>query len=142
MQLSHEVWPEIRKSIHEENDDAYILAEDWGDCAEYLQGKEWDLPMNYYGCARVILQFTLIGAASIYYGDEAGIDGTIFTNEGCRYPMTWSRDFPVPKFKVAEEPERLEIITEKLHLYYDKKAFPPAEQTMKQIMVLFARASI
>ncbi len=169
IQLSHEVWPEIRKSIHEENDDAYILAEDWGDCAEYLQGKEWDSPMNYYGCARVIrqflgepdlfiarneilrdipyrmtaedlrarvmehlsklpyvmwqnqfnlidshdvprlhtnpevhpeeyrgaviLQFMLIGAPSVYYGDEAGIEGTLGSDDGCRYPMPWSRDF-------------------------------------------------
>ena len=169
VQLSHELWPEIRKSIREENQDAYILAEDWGDCADYLQGNEWDSPMNYYGCARVlrqfvgepdlfmarneilrkvsykmtaedvqarimehlaklpyaiwqnqfnlidshdvsrlhnnpnihpeeyrgavILQFTLIGAPSIYYGDEAGIGGTTDSNEGCRYPMPWGKDF-------------------------------------------------
>lgn len=57
IQLQHEVWPEIRKSIKEVNPQAYILAEDWGDCAEYLQGDEWDSPMNYYGCARIIRQF-------------------------------------------------------------------------------------
>ena len=169
VQLAHELWPEIRTSIREENPQAYILAEDWGDCASYLQGKEWDSPMNYYGCGRVIRQFlgepdlfmdrneilrkvpykmtaqdvegrvmehlakipyvmwenqfnlfdshdvsrlhnnpkvhpdeyrgavlflfTLVGAASIYYGDEAGIDGVLGTNEGCRYPMPWSRDY-------------------------------------------------
>ena len=57
VQLAHELWPEIRKSIREENEDAYILAEDWGDCAPYLQGKEWDSAMNYYGCGRIIRQF-------------------------------------------------------------------------------------
>jgi len=57
IQLQHEVWPEIRKSIKEVNHSAYILAEDWGDCAEYLQGNEWDSPMNYYGCARPIREF-------------------------------------------------------------------------------------
>lgn len=169
VQLSHELWPEIRKSIRQVNPQAYILAEDWGDCAPYLQGTEWDSPMNYYGCGRVIrqflgepdlfmvrnevlrrvpykmtaqdvknrvmehlaklpyriwenqfnlfdshdvsrlhnnpgihpdeyrgaviFQFLLTGAASIYYGDEAGIDGVPGTNEGCRYPMPWSRDF-------------------------------------------------
>ena len=169
VQLAHELWPEIRTSIREENPQAYILAEDWGDCASYLQGTEWDSPMNYYGCGRVIRQFlgepdlfmdrneilrkvpykmtaqdvegrvmehlaklpyvmwenqfnlfdshdvsrlhnnpkvhpdeyrgailflfTLVGAASIYYGDEAGIDGVLGTNEGCRYPMPWSRDY-------------------------------------------------
>lgn len=169
VQLADELWPEIRRSIREENDEAYILAEDWGDCAHYLQGDEWDSPMNYYGCGRVlrqfvgepdlfmgrneilrsirykmtaedvqarvtehlaklpyvmwqnqfnlidshdvsrlhnnpkvhpeeyrgavILQFALIGAPSVYYGDEAGVDGTIDSNEGCRYPMPWGKDF-------------------------------------------------
>ena len=57
VQLAHELWPEIRKSIREVNPQAYILAEDWGDCAEYMQGREWDSPMNYYGCGRVMRQF-------------------------------------------------------------------------------------
>ncbi len=169
VQLSHELWPEIRKSIKEEKNDAYILAEDWGDCAQYMQGHDWDSPMNYYGCARVIrsflgesdlfmrrdpelmkvkcnmraedvkarvyqhlarmpyalwgnqfnlfdshdvprlhnnpeltaadiraavlYQYTLPGAPSVYYGDEVDIDGFYGTNEGCRYPMPWDRDF-------------------------------------------------
>ena len=57
IQLAHTLWPEIRQSIKAVNPQAYILAEDWGDCAEYLQGSEWDSPMNYYGCGRVIRQF-------------------------------------------------------------------------------------
>ena len=40
----------------------------------------------------MIFQFLLTGAASIYYGDEAEIDGTIDTIEGCRYPMPWGKD--------------------------------------------------
>lgn len=169
VQLAHELWPEIRKSIREVNPQAYILAEDWGDCSQYLQGSEWDSPMNYYGCGRtirqfygeqdlfmmrhpvlsqlpgymtaedlehrvmqhlarmpyalqqnqfnlfdshdtsrfhtdpritdadfrgaVLFQFLLLGAPSIYYGDEANIDGLYGTNEGCRYPMPWSKPF-------------------------------------------------
>ena len=169
LQLSHELWPEIRQHIKSVNPQAYILAEEWGDCGPYLQGSEWDSPMNYYGCGRVIrqflgepdlfmarnpilrnirykmtaedvkarvtehlakmpwalqenqfnlfdshdvsrlhnnpavhpeeyrgavmFQFMLPGAASIYYGDEAAIGGTLGTNEGCRYPMPWSKDF-------------------------------------------------
>ena len=169
VQLAHELWPEIRKSIREVNPQAYILAEDWGDCAPYLQGNEWDSPMNYYGCGRVIrqflgepdlfmsripalqnvsykmtaedvknrvmehlaklpyvmwenqfnlfdshdasrlhnnpkvhpeeyrgaviFQFLLTGAASIYYGDEVSIDGVLGSNEGCRYPMPWKKDY-------------------------------------------------
>ena len=57
VQLAHEIWPEIRRSIREENPDAYILAEDWTDCTQYLQGKEWDSPMNYFGCGRVLRSF-------------------------------------------------------------------------------------
>ena len=36
--------------------------------------------------------FTLPGCASIYYGDEAEIDGTVESMEGCRYPMPWDKD--------------------------------------------------
>lgn len=79
IQLSHELWPAIRRSIREVNPQAYILAEDWGDCAPYLQGSEWDSPMNYYGCGRVIRQF--LG------------DGDLFMNRNeilrnVRYKMT------------------------------------------------------
>lgn len=169
IQLARELWPEIRDHIKSVNPQAYILAEDWGDCAEHLQGDSWDSPMNYFGCGRpirqflgetdlfmaknpalcnvrykmtaedlqnrvmehlaklpyaiwenqfnlfdshdagrlhnnpkvhpeeyrgaVIFQFMLPGAASIYYGDEAAIDGTIDTMEGCRYPMPWDKAF-------------------------------------------------
>jgi alpha-glucosidase len=57
IQLHHEVWPEIRRSVKEENPEAYILAEDWCDCAEFLRGGEWDSPMNYFGCARPLREF-------------------------------------------------------------------------------------
>ena len=33
------------------------------------------------------------------------------------------REFPVPRFRVIDREDSLEIATEKLHLYYDKKAF-------------------
>lgn len=56
-QLDKKLWPEICKSIKSENPNAYILAEDWGDCPEHMQGDQWDSPMNYYGCGRVIRQF-------------------------------------------------------------------------------------
>lgn len=168
LQLHHEVWPEIRKSIKEEKNDAYILAEDWTECSEFLNGNEWDSPMNYFGSCRpireffgqddifnarcedlrgikykmtandfkcqiqgflnrlpfviqqnlfnlldshdvprfhndknmtkekvrgaAILIFTLPGCTNIYYGDEAEIDGTTESNEGCRYPMPWNKD--------------------------------------------------
>lgn len=167
VQLAHEVWGEVNRSIKETNPDAYILAEDWGDCAQYLQGGKWDSAMNYFGCGRVlrqfiglpdlfhqrnehlrnvkykmtaedvqarvvehlakipyvlwenqfnlmdshdaprvhnydcinkdeykgavIMQFMLTGTPSVYYGDEVGIDGGVFGDEGYRYPMPWSQ---------------------------------------------------
>ena len=169
LQLSHVLWPEIRRSIRAENPQAYLLAEDWSDCGQYLQGDEWDAPMNYYGCARpirqfvgqpdfflsrspalrhvrsritaaameqrilgylskipfvlwenqfnlldshdisrlhndpgvhpgeyrgaVMLQFLLIGAPCLYYGDEAAVGGSLGSNEGCRWPMPWGSGF-------------------------------------------------
>ena len=48
-------------------------------------------PDEYRGA--ILFLFTLVGTASIYYGDEAGIDGILGTNEGCRYPMPWSKDY-------------------------------------------------
>lgn len=169
VQLADELWPEICQSIKSVNPQAYILAEHWGDCANYLQGGIWDSPMNYFGCGRIIrqflgepdlfmqknpalrsirykmtaqdvknrimehlaklpyaiwenqfnlfdshdtsrlhnnpkvnreeyrgavlFQFMLPGAASVYYGDEAEIDGYTDSMEGCRFPMPWSKDF-------------------------------------------------
>lgn len=169
IQIHHEIWPGIRKSIKEENNDAYILAEDWADHAEFMKGNEWDSAMNYFGFgmpvrafvgeddltfrtnkkinaahnkkitakslekrfkdhlgklpfvmwqdqfnlfdshdtprlhnhedlsfedyrAAVIMMFTMIGAPSIYYGDEASIDGRVGTMEGSRYTMPWDKD--------------------------------------------------
>lgn len=57
IQLHHELWPQIRKSIKEENEQAFLLAEDWSDCTEFLQGNEWDSPMNYFACARPVREF-------------------------------------------------------------------------------------
>ena len=34
------------------------------------------------------------------------------------------RDFPVQEYRVMEGEDFLEIVTAKLHLYYDKKPFP------------------
>lgn len=166
LQLHHEVWPAIRKSIKQVHPQAYILGEDWTDCTEFLNGNEWDSAMNYYGVASpirafigvgdallsryfnknvnaadakmtknriieyyarlpyvivenqfnlldshdidrlhnnkdvsfddyktaVIALFIATGAPSIYYGDEATIDGRK-SNEGCRYPMPWKKNY-------------------------------------------------
>lgn len=82
-QLAHELWPEIRAAIREENPEAYILAEDWGDCAQYLQGGEWDSPMNYFGFGRPIRQF--LGENDWFQNDSP-------TLRGCRFRLS-AEDF-------------------------------------------------
>ena len=57
VQLAEEVWKEICEAIREENPDAFIIGEDWGDCGRYLQGHRWNSPMNYFGFGRIIRQF-------------------------------------------------------------------------------------
>ncbi len=205
VQLADELWPEICRSIKEVNPQAYILAEHWGDCAQYLQGGIWDSPMNYFGCGRVIrqflgepdlfmqkhpamrhfsgkmsaddmknrilqhlakmpyalwenqfnlfdshdtsrlhnnpkvnreeyrgalmFQFMLPGAASIYYGDEAEIDGYIDSMEGCRYPMPWGKDF--------QSSDRYQMI----HTLAKLKAEHPALRT-GSMKILWAEGNI
>ncbi len=53
-QLNDEIWREVRKSIKDENPNAYILAESWIDGASHLKGDQWDAVMNYVGCGRPI----------------------------------------------------------------------------------------
>jgi alpha-glucosidase len=50
----------------------------------HLRIFDWDL---YRGV--VMLLYVLPGTPSIYYGDEIGLDGHIFNNEGARYSMEW-----------------------------------------------------
>jgi alpha-glucosidase len=75
IQLHEEVWCELRTSIKEENKDAYILCEDWTDCAEFLGGDKWDSAMNYFGCARPLREFAgaydLFLARNIYLRDKS-----------------------------------------------------------------------
>lgn len=52
-----EVWQEIRRELKKINPEALILAEDWSDCSEMLQGGEWDSTMNYFSACRPIREF-------------------------------------------------------------------------------------
>ncbi len=52
-----EVLEEIRKHLKSEKKETYLLAEDWVDCSDDLQGERWDATMNYFGCARPIREF-------------------------------------------------------------------------------------
>ena len=55
--FGHEIWPEIRAAIKEENPQAYVMAEDWNDSYEFLQGNEWDGIMNFIGCGRPVREY-------------------------------------------------------------------------------------
>ena len=46
-EYNHEFWKKFRKTVKEANPDALILAEHYGDPAEWLDGEEWDSVMNY-----------------------------------------------------------------------------------------------
>ena len=61
VQLADEVWQEICDAIREENPDAFIIGEEWGDCTKFLQGHLWNTPMNYFGFGRIIRQFAGLG---------------------------------------------------------------------------------
>jgi len=51
-----------------------------------------------------IALFTLPGIPSVYYGDEAGIDGMPYSCEGGRYPMPWGSGFETSEiFKLHQE---------------------------------------
>jgi glycosidase len=44
---SHDFWREARRAIREVKEDAYLLAEIWGDTSDWLQGDQFDATMNY-----------------------------------------------------------------------------------------------
>lgn len=55
--FGQKIWPEIRKAIKEENPQAYVMAEDWNDSYEFLQGNQWDGIMNFIGCGRPVREY-------------------------------------------------------------------------------------
>lgn len=52
-----EVLAEIRENLKSVREGIFLLAEDWVDCSDDLQGDRWDSTMNYYGCARPVREF-------------------------------------------------------------------------------------
>lgn len=55
--VHEEVLEELRTHLKDEKKEVYLLAEDWVDCSDDLQGNRWDATMNYFGCARPIREF-------------------------------------------------------------------------------------
>lgn len=46
-EYNHTFWKKFRKAVKEANPEAIILAENYGDSYDWLQGDEWDTIMNY-----------------------------------------------------------------------------------------------
>ena len=46
-EYNHKFWKKFRSAVKEANPDAIILAENYGDSYDWLQGDEWDTVMNY-----------------------------------------------------------------------------------------------
>ncbi len=45
--FNHRFWKDFRKAVREENPEALIVAEHYGDPSSWLHGDEWDTVMNY-----------------------------------------------------------------------------------------------
>ena len=46
-EMNHRFWRDFRKAVKEANPEAIVLAEHYGDPADWLQGDQWDTIMNY-----------------------------------------------------------------------------------------------
>lgn len=46
-EYNHQFWREFREQVKEENPEALILAEHYGDASSWLAGDQWDTVMNY-----------------------------------------------------------------------------------------------
>lgn len=66
--VHREVLKEIRANLKAEKSDLYLLAEDWADCSEDLQGDSWDSTMNYFGCTRPVRNF--IGDCDLFHARD------------------------------------------------------------------------
>ena len=54
VQLSPEIWKDVRASLKGIRPDLYLVGEDWDDSRIYLSGDMWDGTMNYFGAGRII----------------------------------------------------------------------------------------
>lgn len=67
-----EVWKEIREELKAVNPELFILAEDWSDCSEMLQGDRWDSTMNYFSASRPIREF--VGENDLFLRRNANLN--------------------------------------------------------------------
>ncbi len=77
---NREVFTSIRRRIKDLSREAYILAENWIDSLEYLDGQSWDAAMNYQCAARPIRRF--LGARDRFTDTEEKLDCPVPPLEG------------------------------------------------------------
>ncbi|WP_320120988.1 glycoside hydrolase family 13 protein [uncultured Sphaerochaeta sp.] len=69
-QLCEEIWREVRQAVKKENNQAYLVGEDWVDSTPFLQGDMWDATMNYLGSSRPMRSW--MGEKDRYMADGWG----------------------------------------------------------------------
>jgi alpha-glucosidase len=97
-EYNHEFWKGFRKVVKEANPNAVIVAEHYGDAAEWLQGDEWDTVMNYDAFMEPISWF-LTGMekhSDSFREDLLGNDTTFV--DSMRYSMA---QFHMPSLQIA-----------------------------------------
>lgn len=81
-EFNHKFWKEFRRVVKEQNPNAIILAEHYGDASPWLSGGEWDSVMNYDAFMEPITWF-LTGMekhSDAYRGDLLGNDEEFWTS--------------------------------------------------------------
>lgn len=83
-EFNHKFWRDFRKAVKEANPEALVLAEHYGDPAEWLSGDQWDTVMNYDAFMEPITWF-LTGMekhSDQYRGDMKGNLGSFRASMG------------------------------------------------------------
>lgn len=80
-EFNHKFWKRFRKAVKEENPNALILAEHYGDAHAWLMGDEWDTVMNYDAFMDPVTWFlTGVDKHSDHANPAACGDGEQFVN--------------------------------------------------------------
>lgn len=97
-ETNHQFWRDFRKTVKQENKDALILAEQYGDPSSWLLGKEWDSVMNYDAFMEPVSWF-LTGMEK--HSDDRRTD--LLNNEAAFWDsMEWNvANMPTPSVQVA-----------------------------------------
>ena len=97
-ELNHKFWKDFRQAVKSANPDAIILAEHYGDAAEWLQGDQWDTIMNYSAFMEPVTWF-LTGMEKHSDGyDAARLGNASDFEESMSHCMT---DFLTPSLQCA-----------------------------------------